>query len=223
MMNRSRKRWAVHECFTCAGAVLKILLIKPPLNPHLLAPNHDEPLELEYLAAAAAGHDVEILDMRLDRNLDRALARFHPDLVGITAYTCDLRTARSVLSEVKKHDARIRTVVGGHHATFLPGDFAMPFVDAIFIGLADDSFKDYLRVMASGGDVSGVPNIALVHGDGLVLTERVPFVKSLDLLPFPDRRPSLKYRAHYRDSLGHRTGLVVTSGGRLFPLAQNER
>ena len=68
---------------------MKILLIKPPLNRNLLVPNHDEPLELEYLAAAAAGHVVRILDMRIDANLDRALSRFRPDLAGITAYTCD--------------------------------------------------------------------------------------------------------------------------------------
>ncbi len=192
---------------------MKVLLIKPPLNPYLLAPNHDEPLELEYLAAAAAGHDVEILDMRIDRDLDRTLRRFRPDLAGITAYTCDVRAARTVLREVKKFSGRIKTAVGGHHATVIPGDFALPVVDAIFIGLADDSFREYVGLLAAGGDVSGVPNIALVDGDRLVPTERAPFPTSLDLLPFPDRRPTLKYRRHYRDSLNNRTGLVVTSRG----------
>ena len=100
---------------------MKLLLVKPPLNRNLLAPNHDEPLELEYLAAAA-GHEVQILDMRLDKNLDRALSRFKPSLVGITAYTCDHNSTLSVLREVKKFDADIRTAMGGHHATMLPAD-----------------------------------------------------------------------------------------------------
>lgn len=66
---------------------MRILLIKPPLNRNLLAPNNDEPLELEYVAAAAGGHDIDILDMRIEKNLWRKLEKFRPDLVGITAYT----------------------------------------------------------------------------------------------------------------------------------------
>jgi len=68
---------------------MKILLVKPPLNPGLATTSLYEPLELEYLAASVKGSDVRILDMRIDRNLHHELLNFKPDLVGITAYTCD--------------------------------------------------------------------------------------------------------------------------------------
>lgn len=123
---------------------MRILLIKPPLNKNLLAPNNDEPLELEYVAAAVGGHEVDILDMRIEKNLWKKLGNFRPDLVGITAYTCDVRVAKKVLQEVKKFSGSIKTVVGGHHATVLPIDFALPFVDAIFLGIADHSFGQYV-------------------------------------------------------------------------------
>jgi len=192
---------------------MKVLLIKPPLNRHLLAPNHDEPLELEYLAAAVAGHNVRILDMRLDGNLERTLSRFRPDLVGITAYTCDYNGALSILREIKKFDPHIRTAVGGHHATVLPEDFALPVVDAVFLGAADDSFKAYVESMEAGRSVEGVKNIALVSDGTLRRTERTPFAKSLDLLPFPDRELTRRYRHRYRDNMNNRTGLVMTSRG----------
>ncbi len=192
---------------------MKILLVKPPLNRNLLAPNHDEPLELEYLAAAAAGYDVQILDMRIDQNLERALSRFRPGLVGITAYTCDYNNALSVLREVKKFDRNIQTVVGGHHATVLPADFALPIVDVVFLGAADDSFKEYVGLMDAGRNVEGVKNIALVRDGALHFTERAPFNKNLDLLPFPDRRSTLQYRGRYRDSMNNKTGLIMTSRG----------
>jgi radical SAM superfamily enzyme YgiQ (UPF0313 family) len=192
---------------------MKILLIKPPLNPNLLAPNHDEPLELEYLAAAAAGHDVEILDMRFDRNLDRALARSRPDLVGVTAYTCDFNAAQAILKEVKKSDRNIQTAVGGHHATVLPADFAGPLVDVIFLGPADNSFKEYVNLLDAGQDISAVKNIALVTENGLLMTGKTPFASDLDILPFPDRAATLRYHKHYRDSMRTRTGLIVTSRG----------
>ena len=48
---------------------MKILLVKPALNPVFLAPMWGDPLELEYVAAAVPDHSVEILDMRIDPNL----------------------------------------------------------------------------------------------------------------------------------------------------------
>ena len=192
---------------------MKILLIKPPVNRNLLVLNHDEPLELEYLAAAAAGHDVRILDMRIDANLDRTLSGFRPDVAGITAYTCDYKASLSVLREIKKFDGGIRTAVGGHHATVLPADFALPLVDVVFLGAADDSFREYIARSASGGAVEEVRNIALVKDGALRFTDRVPPSSDLDLLPFPDRRPTLAYRSRYRDTMNNRTGLVMTSRG----------
>jgi radical SAM superfamily enzyme YgiQ (UPF0313 family) len=192
---------------------MKILLIKPPLNRNLLAPNHDEPLELEYLGAAVAEHDVRILDMRFDARLDRALSGFRPDLVGITAYTCDYNVAVSVLKEVKKFDQRIKTVVGGHHATVLPDDFARPFVDVVFLGAADDSFREFVARSESGRPVEEVPNIAFVRDGSLRFTDKVPAAQNLDLLPFPDRRLTREYRSRYRDRMNCKTGLVMTSRG----------
>ena len=192
---------------------MRILLIKPPLNKNLLAPNSDEPLELEYVAAAAAGHEVEILDMRFEKDLEKKLGRFRPELVGVTAFTCDVRSASAVLREVRKFDAGIRTVVGGHHATMLPEDFAYPFVDVIFRGMADETFGQFADLLAGGGDIRETPNIALVSEKGLMFTEKRPFAGDLDRLPLPARHLTEKYRKHYRDSVGNTTGLIVSSRG----------
>ncbi len=188
-------------------------MIKPPLNQRLFIPNHDEPLELEYLAAAVGDHQVEILDMRIDNNLIRKLETFKPDFVGITAYTCDVRVAKQVLKEVKKYDPHIRTAVGGHHATILPYDFALPFVDVVFLGMADDSFKEYIRLLNDGGHVEGARNIALVKDKDLYFTKQLPFDPDLDRLPLPARHLTLPYRKYYCDFMKSRTGLIVTSRG----------
>jgi radical SAM superfamily enzyme YgiQ (UPF0313 family) len=129
---------------------MKILLIKPPFNPHLFSPAVGEPLELEYLASAVKEHEVEILDMRLDKNLNKRLEKYRPDFVGVTAYTCDLNSALDVLKEVKKFNPHISTAIGGHHATFMPYDCVAPFVDAVFLGMSDYSFKDYIESIEGG-------------------------------------------------------------------------
>ena len=192
---------------------MRILLIKPPLNRNLLAPNHDEPLELEYVAAAVAGHEVDILDMRFEKNLWKKLGNFRPDLVGITAYTCDVRMAKKVLREVKKFSGSIKTVVGGHHATVMPLDFALPFVDVIFLGMADHSFGQYVDLLEGGRDVGETNNIALVKNNVLNYTGIKTFDIDLDSLPFPARDLTRRYRKNYCDSMKNITGLIVTSRG----------
>lgn len=192
---------------------MNVLLIKPPSNPNLIAPSRGEPLELEYLAASIPEHRVDILDMRFDKDLNRELERFKPQLVGITGYTCDTNMVKGVLKEVKKHDRRIRTVVGGYHASAVPQDFALPDVDAVFLGAADMSFKDYVRLTADGGDVREVKNMALVEGGRLVFTEREPFSADLDALPLPARQLASRYRKRYKDYMGNRTVMIVSSRG----------
>ena len=115
------------------GIALRVLLIQPDL-PQAVGFRTvalPEPLHLEMVAATVPEHDVCILDMRLDGNLEGALKRFWPEMVAVTALTPEVYAAQSILQRVKSFSAEIFTVVGGHHATLLPQDFFVPQVDAI--------------------------------------------------------------------------------------------
>lgn len=106
---------------------MKILLIQPA-KPEKAMGVEDvhmfEPLALEYLAAGVApDHDVRILDMRLDGNLDSHLQEYKPDMVGVTSYTVHVNTAKDLFRRIKTFNPEIFTVVGGHHATVMPEDF----------------------------------------------------------------------------------------------------
>ena len=192
---------------------MKILLIKPPLNRSLFAPSRGEPLELEYLAAAVPEHSIEILVMRIDNKLEARLEKFKPRLVGVTAYTCDVPVAKEVLREVKKFDSSIVTAVGGNHATFLPVDFAEPSVDAVFLGMADISFRDFVSRLEEGKETSEVHNLALVQNGQLEITEQKLSEVDLDRIPFPARHLVAKYRGKYRDLTWNRTAMVLSSRG----------
>jgi len=192
---------------------MRILLIKPPANPKIVAPSGGEPLELEYLAAGVKEHEVEILDMRFDRRLTRKLERMKPHFVGLTGYTCDANSAKDVMREVKKFDRRIVTGVGGHHATFLPSDFALPFVDVVFLGMADLTFPEFIQTLDRGGEAASVNNLALRRDGGLLFTEPAPFAVDLNRLPMPNRDLTRQHRHGYRDQSGARTAMVLTSRG----------
>jgi radical SAM superfamily enzyme YgiQ (UPF0313 family) len=192
---------------------MNILLIKPALNPVFFSPMWSDPLELEYLAAAVPDHSVEILDMRVDGDLQAKLEKFRPRLVGVTANTCDIPVAKEVVREVKKFDNSIVTAVGGNHATFLPVDFAEASVDTVFLGMADVSFGEFVSRLEEGKDVSDVHNLALIRNGRLEFTEPESFEVDLDRIPFPARHLTTKYREKYRDLTGNRTAQLMSSRG----------
>ncbi len=192
---------------------MKILLIKPPQNPNLATNSLYEPLELEYLAASLRDSTVRILDMRIDRNLHKELLDFKPDLAGITAYTCDYNTVVGILKEIRLFDKSIRIVVGGHHATFMPNDFVLPDVDAIFLGYADSTFPQYINALGNTGKLREIPNIGIVEDNSVFFTGRDLTPPDLNSLPLPDRSLILKYRSKYHDSVRNRMSLLMTSRG----------
>lgn len=172
-----------------------------------------EPLEFEYLAAGVQGHDVDIFDMRIEKNLMKKLNTFKPDIVGTTAYTCDVNTVKSLLREVKAYNSTIKTVVGGIHATFVPYDFAERTVDAVFLGYSDHSFRDYVNTLENGGDLECINNLGLVEDGKILFTDKKQYDGNLDSLPLPARHLTLKYMKKYHDSLRNRLALVMSSRG----------
>ena len=72
-----------------------------------------------------AGHAVRILDPRVE-NLsvgpfaDRILAE-KPDLVGFSAFTEEIEDAAAIAAQIKRGRPETRTVVGGYHASAVPG------------------------------------------------------------------------------------------------------
>ncbi len=119
---------------------MKILLIQPA-KPAKALGGEDfsvfEPLALEYLAAGVApDHDVRILDLRLDRDLATVLRDYQPEVVGLTSYTVHVNTVKRLCQQIKTHNPETIIIVGGHHATVRPGDFATPCIDVIIAGEA---------------------------------------------------------------------------------------
>jgi hopanoid C-3 methylase len=172
-----------------------------------------EPLELEYLASSIKNHNVRILDMRIDQNLDKELINFRPDLAGITAYTCDLTVAKQILRRIKAFDSTIRTVAGGHHATFLPGDFALPYVDAVFIGYADITFPQYVSSFDNPDQIKEIPNIGIVEEGKITFTKTKNYITDLNTLSLPDRSLTKKYQHKYHDPARNNLALIMTSRG----------
>ena len=170
---------------------MRILLVRPPVPPYTMGLKHVmlcEPLELEYVAAGLAGHEVEILDLLLERGFEERLRRFRPDVIGTSCYITGVNEAVKLCRRAKRWDPAVWTVVGGVHAALAPEDFADGAVDAIVLGDGTTVMPELVAAFASGAPLEDVPGLALpTDGGGVVRTAARAYMPDPDTLPFPRR------------------------------------
>jgi radical SAM superfamily enzyme YgiQ (UPF0313 family) len=199
---------------------MRILLIQPDCQTSRIGFRFvamPEPLALEMVAAAVPDHDVRILDMRIDSDLSAQLEAFSPDVVGVTALTTEVYAAQDLLRAVKAFSPQIFTVVGGHHATLLHQDFAIPQVDAIALGEGEVVFPGLVEALAAGSDrrkLQDVPNLIWQDDDGRFNRNALsPATLSMDVLPLPRRDLTERYRDQYYFLFDRPDAALATSRG----------
>ncbi|MFA5514761.1 MAG: cobalamin-dependent protein [Desulfuromonadales bacterium] len=149
---------------------MKILLINPPNCGRSIPEERygidsikqifrGEPLALEVLAGNLDGHEVRILDLKAEpEGLDTALSSFRPEVVGITAVSCEANTACRIAAQARQIGAVV--VVGGIHASNDPDFFNRPDVDYIAIGLGKGSFRELIDALETENRTDNIPGIA---------------------------------------------------------------
>ena len=153
---------------------MRILLVKP--HPELEVAYrlqegflHLEPLELEIVAGGVPEEEVAILDLSLERRpldvLARRLRGWLPDVVGFTGYSSNASMVKKLAGVVRAHSPSTVTVVGGIHATIVPGDYAGHAIDVIIRGEGATAFRELVRRIKKGEPV---------FFDGQALSERDP-------------------------------------------------
>jgi radical SAM superfamily enzyme YgiQ (UPF0313 family) len=195
---------------------MKILLVQPA-KPEKALGGEDfsifEPLALEYLAAGVASdHDVRILDMRLDPDLDSHLRAFRPDVVGITSYTVHVNTVNRLFKKIKAFNPETCTVVGGHHATVRPEDFYTPFIDLIISGEGVFPFRAAMVRLEKNQTLSEIPGAGCLENGAIILRQGDQDL-DLDAFPFPRRDLTAAYRQSYFSEWMRPLASIRTSKG----------
>jgi radical SAM superfamily enzyme YgiQ (UPF0313 family) len=179
---------------------MNILLIHPPsANPLLDQVYMHEPLALEYLGAGLKedGHDVMILDARIDGNIAAAIHQFRPDIVGLTAFTNHVTIVKNIAETLKRLNPGVLVVVGGHHATVCPTDFNVSNIDLAVVGEGVQALREIVICAEKGAGFATISGLGLVQPEGeMHLTATRPYTP-LDELPLPDRSLTRHYRRHY--------------------------
>jgi radical SAM superfamily enzyme YgiQ (UPF0313 family) len=201
------------------AAHMRVLLIWPKSRNEVLGWGDlgaiAEPLSLEYLAAAAQvdGHEVQVLDLRLHPgDLDDTLGTFVPDVVGVTAFSMHVRAAAEICRTVKRLVPGCRTVIGGHHASFLPEDFFKEHIDFVVTGEGVQPFRTLLTTLQSGEREVRVRGMWTARNGRFEFGgEQPPF--DLNTLPQPDRTVTARDRSSYFIDWMKPVALVRTTVG----------
>jgi len=131
------------------------------------------PLNLLYLAGTLLKHGIEVrvLDACIDKadSVERIIRSWKPAIIGVSCLTPRRHYAYDVCRLAKKIDPKIRTVIGGAHATIMHQQIAenYPFIDHIVRGEGENIFLD----IATGKETRRVPPMQ--------------YVDDLDEIPFP--------------------------------------
>jgi radical SAM superfamily enzyme YgiQ (UPF0313 family) len=209
---------------------MRILLVMPtPFENGRLGLENvvwlSEPVALTSVAAAAGeGHEVRVLDMRLEPEdaLARELVAFEPDLVGTTSMTTDVYQALAVLRMARQILPDALTVVGGHAATLQPAEFDQPWVDVVVQGEGELTFRelcDAWSTQRASNDrcFPAITGLRYRGADGQVVKNpKRQQTKALDELPAPDRRLLARYKGRYFFTVARNMASIFTSRGCSF-------
>lgn len=181
---------------------MRILLIRAPVPPHTIGLKHImicEPLELEYVAAKLNGHEVQIMDLILERGLRSRLEAFQPDIVGTGSYISGVNEAIKVCRAVRSWNPSVWTVIGGVHASRVPEDYVDCSVDVIVQGDGTTIMPEIVRAIAAGQPLEDVPGLILLRDGVMHRTAEMSYMPDPDTLPLPRRDlvEHLKHRYYY--------------------------
>jgi radical SAM superfamily enzyme YgiQ (UPF0313 family) len=147
-----------------------------------------EPLELEYVAAGLVGHEVEIMDLIVERDFERRLRQFRPDVIGTSCYVTGVNEVKKLCRIARRWNPEVRTVVGGVHASRAPEDFADAAIDCIVLGDGTTLMPELMQAFMSGRSLEEIPGLALpIDDEHVALTEHRRYMPKADSLPLPRR------------------------------------
>ena len=89
--------------------------------------------------------NVDNFNHQIWQHFRQVLGDFNPEVVGVSIYTCKLRSAINTLRLVRQFNPAIKTCVGGAHVTAIPQTLASnKDIDGVFLGYADLTFPEWI-------------------------------------------------------------------------------
>ena len=197
---------------------MRVVLVNPSSSTvygQKLSPIYP-PLGLLYIAAVLEKeHDIKVVDYDADDMNDNKLKQvfrtFNPDLVGLTASTANINSAKQIASLAKEEG--IKTLLGGLHATMMPEE-CMNYGCFDFIVKGEGEITIPLIVNNLDKKEFNIDGMWYKKNGEIIRNKDRPYIQDLDSLPFPSRH-LLKNPTAYKppDALREPVTPMMTSRG----------
>jgi radical SAM superfamily enzyme YgiQ (UPF0313 family) len=162
---------------------MRVLLIRP--NSKLKATTL--PIGMGYIADAARkrGHEVSLIDARLDRTSPQESARKvisqKPDVLGISAIHFEKHGVLELCRELKKQGADFPLVLGGPLVSTSGNELVKDdIVDAAIIGEGETAFNSYLDAFENNSKLDDIPGIIFKEEGKTIENPPGQFIENLD-------------------------------------------
>ena len=198
---------------------MNILLVRPDpgndrfgLGPFFCV----EPLGMLYIGAAlrAAGHVVELVDLRFGGSVARSARRLHADIVGISCmHALEYDMALACATAVKRAIPSAHVVLGGHAAAAFPAPLLHRAVDSICTGDGETVMPLLVAALARGESIEGIAGLQLPRDGVLVATQGEAATDGLEKVGVPARDLVAGHRHRYHCLLFKPVWLVETARG----------
>ncbi len=174
------------------GEEISVKSITPCLGLHYLKAYNDDLAEIKVFEGEAYNSFDEMID---DIN------EFKPDILGVTTNTSVFEYCVELCQKIKSATLK---VAGGPYSSFRTEESLKHF-DVVFIGDAEDSFKQLLQYQ----DLKNISSIAFKENDKIIKTGGFGGVNNLDTLPILDY--NTVYSFDYKASIHRKTEAVFAS------------
>lgn len=184
-----------------------LLLSMPDCAPYFNAKRWKPPsLAMASIAGNIdAHHNVYIADLILKRdnikdNVPELIHTYNPDVVGLGAMSFQFDTARRIAALIKTTNKRVKTILGGYHATLLYQELSNdsctePF-DFLFRGEGDIGFNEFLGALEGKRGFDSVPGLSYRQNGSFVHNPPRP-LEDLHKIKIPDRSKRIWRGYHY--------------------------
>ncbi len=139
------------------------------------------------------------------KEISRTLARYQPDIVGVTVMTPKAASAFTIASMAKKYNKDCSVVFGGPHATLKADEILKNTrdVDCVVRGEGEVALVELANtVQRKNNDFRVIRGLSYRQDDKIVHNSAGDFIDDLDCLPFPDRETFLGQDTYTSEDMG---------------------
>lgn len=125
----------------------------------------------------------------IDSKIVKEIIRTKPDLIAFSCYTGNYRWCLKIADKIKKV-SRIPIVFGGVHTTAVPNEVLdNKCVDYVIIGEGEYALLDLIEYLDNKKlkKLSEINNLGYKKLNKKYINKVRPYIKDLDVLPFPDK------------------------------------